>query len=308
MHRVSSVPVLASQGTTADWECPSCLQDSCCSLPAWSCSACRGNAHTHASHSFPKGTWQEPAESFAQLMIALKLEIAHPDTFSLSPSLSHTHTLSPEEEIKRQAKGACGGTYQTSSQGLQARGSSKLSKLQLQWEYYASSYLKRYVFMRRPHVQSLVVTPGQQYSTRGCLVYQHNLWVFYYQETEVKSMGESRVFMSVLYLSQEHKHFMPVVVTALLWLLFISLWPWKQHPSNSKGEHLLSRGNLMETPGNATAFLTSSYKSFPKGMSFGLDLAKDTTLFFAKCKSWRASQCYLLFCGRNSLCDFLQQL
>lgn len=92
MHRVSSVPVLASQGTTADWECPSCLQDSCCSLPAWSCSACRGNAHTHASHSFPKGTWQEPAESFAQLMIALKLEIAHPDTFSLSPSLSLTHT------------------------------------------------------------------------------------------------------------------------------------------------------------------------------------------------------------------------
>lgn len=107
MHRVSSVPVLASQGTTADWECPSCLQDSCCSLPAWSCSACRGNAHTHASHSFPKGTWQEPAESFAQLMIALKLEIAHPDTFSLSPSLSHTHTHTvPSCPLCEKAEGA----------------------------------------------------------------------------------------------------------------------------------------------------------------------------------------------------------
>lgn len=123
-----SLPVLASQGTAADWECRSCLQASSCSLPAWSCFAHRGNTHTHASHSFPKGTWREPAESFTRLMIALMLEIAHPDTFSLT----HTYTLPPEEEIKRQAKGACGGTYQTSSQGLQARGFSKLSNLQLQ--------------------------------------------------------------------------------------------------------------------------------------------------------------------------------
>lgn len=77
------------------------------------------------------------------------------------------------------------------------------------------------------------------------------------------------------YWSHEHKHFMPVD-TALLWLLFIPSW----HPSNSKGEHLFSRGNLMETPGNTASLLTSSYKSFPKGMSFGLSLAKDKTLFF----------------------------
>lgn len=69
------------------------------------------------------------------------------------------------------------------------------------------------------------------------------------------------------------------VDTALLWLLFISSWP-SRHPPKSKGEHLFSRGNLMETPGNAASFLTSSYKSFPKEMSFDLGLAKDKTLFF----------------------------
>lgn len=183
----------------------------------------------------------------------------------LTPPLTHTHTLSPKEEIKSQMRGAWGGISQAREQELHVRLSSELSKLQLQWEYYACSSLKGYVFMWWPHMKSLMVTHGHQGSTRGCLVYQHNFMDFYCQKTGMRSTGREQN----VYTKEKRSLSLPGAqafhALALLCFLFISSWfHWSPTPTHSAREHLLSKKNLLKTPRNTASWLISFLRSFPE--------------------------------------------
>lgn len=109
----------------------------------------------------------------------------------LTSSLTHTHTLSPKEEIKNQMTSTWGSISQTSSQEPSVRLSSKLSNLQLQWKYYTCSSLKLYVFTWWPHMKSVMVTHGHQAMAvlKDALFTSTILWAFYCQETGMRSTG-----------------------------------------------------------------------------------------------------------------------
>lgn len=95
------------------------------------------------------------------------------------------------------------------------------------------------------------------------------LWAFYCQETGMRSTGGGKQSVYIrekhLWACQKHKPFMPVVL-ALLWFLFISSWLyWNPTPAHSAREHLLTKRELMKTPGNTASSLSSFFKSFRKG-------------------------------------------
>lgn len=148
------------------------------------------------------------------------------------------HTLSPDEEIKSQMRGAWGGISQTSSQELRVRFSRKLSNLQLQWKYYTCTSLKWYVFTWWPHMKSLMVTHGHQGSTWGCLVYQHNfMGLLLPGNWDEENWGEQSVYIreKLLWACQEAKPFMPsglgppmVFVHFLMALLERSIFPFSK--------------------------------------------------------------------------------
>lgn len=182
----------------------------------------------------------------------------------LTPSLTHTHTLSPQEEIKSQMRGAWGGISQTSVQELCVRLSSKLSKLQLQWKYYTCSSLKLCFHVVTTHeVPHGHTWPPRQYLGMPCLpAWLYGLLLPENQDEEYWNGTECLYKGKKISASQEHKPFKPFMP----WPFYVfCLFPHDsigtQHPHT---QHLLSKKNLMKTPKNTASWLNSFLKSFPK--------------------------------------------
>lgn len=181
--------------------------------------------------------------------------------------LSHTPCL-PRRKLRARWE-VPGAAFLKQARRSQVWGSPVNCQISSYSESMILAVLWNYMFSRGDHTWSLSWSHmATKAVLEDALFTSTVLWAFYCQESGMRStVGEQSVHIREkhLWACQEHKPFMPVVL-ALLWCLFISSWLyWNPTPAHWAREHLLSKRNLMNTPGNTASSLSSFFKSFLKG-------------------------------------------